>query len=156
MLDAARNEHAGSVAARPSPSGVRVASFDDRLTSSSREGTDHEPRPARTRCAAVPVAGGAAGASFPVRRIYCVGRNYVEHAKEMGFTGREPPFFFLKPADAVVPVAEGSVGRMRYPSLTKSLHHEVELVVAIGKRRPRHQGRRRDERTSGATRSAWT
>jgi fumarylpyruvate hydrolase len=51
----------------------------------------------------------------------------------MGFTGREPPFFFLKPADAVLPVEEGAVGRMRYPTLTKSLHHEVELVVAIGK-----------------------
>jgi len=51
----------------------------------------------------------------------------------MGFTGREPPFFFLKPADAVLPVPEGTVGEMRYPSLTKSLHHEVELVVAIGK-----------------------
>ena len=78
---------------------------------------------------AIPVAGGG---TFPVRRIYCVGRNYVEHAKEMGFTGREPPFFFLKPADAVVPVAEGDVGAMAYPSLTKDLHHEVELVVAIG------------------------
>ena len=52
-------------------------------------------------------------ASFPVRRIYCVGRNYVEHAKEMGFTGREPPFFFMKPADAVVAVAEGETGRIR-------------------------------------------
>src|SRR5437660_4476427 len=82
---------------------------------------------------AVPVAGVAAGAYFPVHRIYCVGRNYVEHAVEMGFTGREPPFFFLKPADAVLPVLEGTVGRMPYPSLTKSLHHEVELVVAIGK-----------------------
>ncbi|MGZ5186946.1 MAG: fumarylacetoacetate hydrolase family protein [Caldimonas sp.] len=81
--------------------------------------------------ASVPVAG-AAGETFPVHRIYCVGRNYVEHAIEMGFTGREPPFFFLKPADAVIPVAEGEVGRMPYPSLTKSLHHEVELVVAIG------------------------
>ncbi|NUZ05055.1 fumarylacetoacetate hydrolase family protein [Piscinibacter koreensis] len=79
----------------------------------------------------VPVHG-ADGAGFPVHRIYCVGRNYVEHAVEMGFTGREPPFFFLKPADAIVPIAEGSVGRMRYPSLTKDLHHEVELVVAIG------------------------
>jgi fumarylpyruvate hydrolase len=82
--------------------------------------------------AAVPVAGGAADALFAVHRIYCVGRNYVEHAKEMGFTGREPPFFFLKPADAALPVPEGTVGRMRYPSLTRSLHHEVELVVAIG------------------------
>ena len=81
--------------------------------------------------ASVPVAG-ARRTSFPVRRIYCVGRNYVEHAKEMGFTGREPPFFFLKPADAVLVVAEGEIGRMPYPSLTKSLHHEVELVVAIG------------------------
>src|SRR5216110_181219 len=57
-----------------------------------------DPAPA----ASVPVAGRAE--RFPVRRIYCVGRNYVEHAKEMGFTGREPPFFFLKPADAAVPV----------------------------------------------------
>jgi fumarylpyruvate hydrolase len=83
--------------------------------------------------AAVPVSGGAPDAMFAVHRIYCVGRNYVEHAKEMGFTGREPPFFFLKPADAIVPIAEGTVGRMRYPTLTKDLHHEVELVVAIGK-----------------------
>jgi len=71
---------------------------------------------------------------FAVRRIYCVGRNYVEHAKEMGFTGREPPFFFMKPADAVVPVAEGTTGHMPYPSKTSDLHHEIELVVAIGKR----------------------
>ena len=78
----------------------------------------------------VPVAGGGV---FPVRRIYCVGRNYVEHAQEMGFTGREPPFFFMKPADAVVPVAEGHTGTIDYPSLTKSLHHEIELVVAIGR-----------------------
>lgn len=79
--------------------------------------------------ASVPVAGGG---RFPVRRIYCVGRNYVEHAIEMGATGREAPFFFLKPADSVVPVAAGEVGEVRYPSLTRSLHHEVELVVAIG------------------------
>jgi fumarylpyruvate hydrolase len=83
--------------------------------------------------ASVPVAGVAAGAQFAVHRVYCVGRNYVEHAKEMGFSGREPPFFFMKPADAVLPVAEGQVGRMHYPSLTRDLHHEVELVVAIGK-----------------------
>ncbi|MEO8835726.1 MAG: fumarylacetoacetate hydrolase family protein [Caldimonas sp.] len=81
--------------------------------------------------ASVPVAG-TAGATFPVHRIYCVGRNYVEHAVEMGFTGREPPFFFMKPADAVLPVLAGENGRMPYPTLTKSLHHEVELVVAIG------------------------
>lgn len=70
---------------------------------------------------------------FPVHRVYCVGRNYEEHAKEMGFTGREPPFFFLKPADAVVAVQPGSTTTIPYPSLTANLHHEVELVVAIGK-----------------------
>jgi fumarylpyruvate hydrolase len=78
----------------------------------------------------VPVLGRAE--RFPVHRIYCVGRNYEEHAKEMGFTGREPPFFFLKPADAIVPVAQGETGSARYPSLTANLHHEIELVVAIG------------------------
>jgi fumarylpyruvate hydrolase len=79
--------------------------------------------------AAVPVDGGG---SFPVHRVYCVGRNYAEHAQEMGFTGREPPFFFLKPADAVVPVPFGETGQIDYPSATADFHHEIELVVAIG------------------------
>ena len=70
---------------------------------------------------------------FPVHRVYCVGRNYEEHAKEMGFTGREPPFFFLKPADAVVAAEEGQAIEIAYPRLTGNLHHELELVVAIGK-----------------------
>ena len=78
----------------------------------------------------VPVAGGGA---YPVHRIYCVGRNYADHAVEMGFTGREPPFFFMKPADALVSVAEGETGVIAYPTLTANLHHEIELVVAIGK-----------------------
>ena len=69
---------------------------------------------------------------FPVRRIYCVGRNYEEHAKEMGHSGREPPFFFMKPADAVLAADAGQTVDMPYPSLTTNLHHEVELVVAIG------------------------
>ncbi len=73
------------------------------------------------------------GRQFPVHRIYCVGRNYAEHAKEMGHSGREPPFFFLKPADAVLPLAEGATGEMSYPSLTADLHHEIELVAAIGR-----------------------
>jgi fumarylpyruvate hydrolase len=77
----------------------------------------------------VPVAGGG---DFPVHRIYCVGRNYAEHAQEMGFTGREPPFFFMKPADAIVNVPDGSTGAIEYPSLTANLHYEIELVVAIG------------------------
>ena len=77
----------------------------------------------------VPVAGGG---SYPVHRIYCVGRNYADHAVEMGFTGREPPFFFMKPADAIVAVPEGETGVIDYPTLTHNLHHEIELVVAIG------------------------
>lgn len=82
--------------------------------------------------AVVPVSGSTD--LFPVRRIYCVGRNYVEHAQEMGFSGREPPFFFAKPADAVLPVTEASTGELPYPPSTTDLHHEVELVVAIGRR----------------------
>ena len=78
----------------------------------------------------VPVLGSSA--HFPVHRIYCVGRNYEEHAKEMGFSGREAPFFFMKPADAVVVVSPGETAELPYPSLTKNLHHEIELVVAIG------------------------
>ena len=70
---------------------------------------------------------------FPVHRVYCVGRNYAEHAKEMGFTGREPPFFFMKPADALLVVEAGQTGTMHYPTLTRDLHHEIELVIAIGK-----------------------
>lgn len=80
--------------------------------------------------ASVPVVGRAE--RFAVHRIYCVGRNYAEHAREMGFTGREPPFFFMKPADAVLPVAQGETGHLPYPTLTQDLHHEIELVVAIG------------------------
>jgi fumarylpyruvate hydrolase len=81
----------------------------------------------------VPVAGG--GDRFPVRHIYCVGRNYAEHAKEMGGdAAKEPPFFFTKAADAIVPVVAPAVGTIRYPLATQNLHHEIELVVAIGGR----------------------
>ncbi len=67
---------------------------------------------------------------FPVRRIFCVGRNYAAHAREMGKDpDRDPPFFFTKPADAVVD--SGAV--LPYPPLTQNLHHEIELVVAIGR-----------------------
>jgi fumarylpyruvate hydrolase len=78
----------------------------------------------------VPVVGRAE--RFPVARIYCVGRNYEDHAKEMGFTGREPPFFFIKPANTVVVVNAGETGTLPYPSLTKNFHHEIELVACIG------------------------
>ena len=77
--------------------------------------------------ASVAVAG--SGDQFPVRRIFCVGRNYGEHAKEMGFSEKEPPFFFTKPADAI---AENGA-TIPYPPITNDLHHEIEMVIAIGK-----------------------
>ena len=94
--------------------------------------TDLIPTPAQTR---VPVRGDA---TFPVRRIYCVGRNFADHAREMGAAvpaskaDRGQPVFFLKPADAVV--TDGA--DIPYPPCTQDLHHEVELVVAIGQDAP--------------------
>ncbi|MGG1945052.1 fumarylacetoacetate hydrolase family protein [Trinickia sp. NRRL B-1857] len=87
---------------------------------------------------AVPIAESSDAAStrecFAVRRIYCVGRNYAAHAREMGHDPeREPPFFFSKPADAVVYVPPGTTGEFPYPSSTQDVHHEIELVVAIGR-----------------------
>jgi len=71
---------------------------------------------------------------FPVRRIYCIGRNYAAHAREMGSDPtREPPFFFQKPSDAIQNVAPGTVADHPYPSLTKNYHYEVELVAALNK-----------------------
>lgn len=82
--------------------------------------------------AALPVAGSTG--YFPVRRVYCVGRNYADHAREMGAAdqaeGREPPFFFMKPGDAVV--GGNDEIAVAYPPLTNNLHHEVELIVALG------------------------
>jgi fumarylpyruvate hydrolase len=81
---------------------------------------------------AVPVA--RSDAQFAVRRVYCVGRNYAAHAREMGFDpDREPPFFFCKPANAVVPVAYGETLELAYPSQTTNYHYEAELVAVIGK-----------------------
>ncbi|MCB1933921.1 fumarylacetoacetate hydrolase family protein [Accumulibacter sp.] len=76
----------------------------------------------------VPVAG--SDALFPVRRVYCVGQNYADHAAEMGADGRQPPFFFSKPADALVPGGD-DVRDVRFPPATSNLQHEVELVVAL-------------------------
>ena len=79
---------------------------------------------------AVPIAG--ASEVFPVHRIYCIGRNYAAHAREMGSDPtREPPFFFQKPTDAIQNVAVGTVADHPYPSLTKNYHYEVELVAAL-------------------------
>ncbi|HHY49805.1 MAG TPA: fumarylacetoacetate hydrolase family protein [Alphaproteobacteria bacterium] len=75
---------------------------------------------------AVPVEGGGA---WPVRRVFCVGRNYAEHQREMGHSGAEPPFFFMKPPDALVTGGANTP----YPPATGDLHHEIELVVAIGR-----------------------
>jgi fumarylpyruvate hydrolase len=76
--------------------------------------------------AAVPVLG--SDALFPVRRILCVGRNYAAHRREMGGDDRDPPFFFAKPADAITPPGAA----VPYPPATHNLHHEIELVVALG------------------------
>jgi fumarylpyruvate hydrolase len=84
------------------------------------------PAPAQ---AFVPIAGRTD--VFPVHRIYCVGRNYEDHAREMGASGREAPFFFCKPADAVL-LADPGPAVIGYPDRTSDLQHEVELVVAIG------------------------
>lgn len=85
-----------------------------------------------SNCIFAPVAASrlpivATGALFPVHRVYCVGRNYREHAREMGDSLREPPFFFSKPADAVC-----TDPAVPYPMMTADLHHEVELVIALG------------------------
>jgi fumarylpyruvate hydrolase len=77
------------------------------------------PRPS------VPVRG--EGRLFPVHRIYCVGQNYAAHAREMGASDRQPPFFFSKPPDAIC-----RAGTVPFPARTAELHHEVELVVALG------------------------
>lgn len=71
---------------------------------------------------------------FPVRRAFCIGRNYAAHAREMGFDpDREPPFFFMKSVEAIEPVEAGVTRELPYPTMTKDYHHEAELVVAIGK-----------------------
>jgi fumarylpyruvate hydrolase len=80
----------------------------------------------------VPIVG--SDLQYPVRRIYCIGRNYAAHAREMGSDPtREPPFFFQKPTDAIQNVAPGTVADHPYPTLTKNYHYEVELVAALGK-----------------------
>ncbi|WP_029031899.1 fumarylacetoacetate hydrolase family protein [Salinarimonas rosea] len=81
---------------------------------------------------AIPVAG--TRALFPVRRVYCVGRNYAAHAREMGHDpDREPPFFFMKPADALQPVPADAIAEHAYPQMTQNYHFEVELVCALSR-----------------------
>lgn len=91
--------------------------------------TIYTPEPPVT----IPVQG--TDAVFPVRRIYCVGRNYAAHVREMGFDpAREAPFFFCKPTDSIVVVPTGKTVEVQYPPKTNEYHHEIELVAAIGKR----------------------
>ena len=91
--------------------------------------SNHDVVPAHPTVRVPVVAPDGATSAFPVRRIYCVGRNYADHAREMGHDpDREAPFFFTKPADAIV--ADGA--EVPFPPMTDELHHEVELVVAIG------------------------
>ena len=78
----------------------------------------------------LPILGTAA--RFPIRRIFCVGRNYVEHQKEMGGDGREQPFFFTKSSHDLVPLKEGEVGRIAYPPMTSNYHWETEMVAVLG------------------------
>ena len=88
--------------------------------------------PFKVAAVTLPIAGSVE--VFPVRRIYCIGRNYAAHAREMGSDPtREPPFFFQKPTDAIQNVAPGSVADHPYPTLTKNYHYEVELVAALDK-----------------------
>ena len=94
------------------------------------ETTSAAPMPFVVAGTSIPVVGTTE--RFPVRRIYCIGRNYAAHAREMGSDPtREPPFFFQKPTDAVQVVMPGTVGENPYPPLTKNYHYEVELVAAL-------------------------
>ena len=103
---------------------------------------------------AVPVAG--TSDTFPVRRVYCVGRNYAAHAREMGGDPtREPPFFFMKPADTLELVPEGKTIEHAYPAQTKDYHFEIELVAFLA-RAARTSRSRRPSTASGATPSAST
>ena len=94
--------------------------------------TNGKRTPFAVHGASIPVAG--SDMVFPVRRIYCIGRNYRAHAIEMGSNpDREPPFFFQKPTDAIQNVTPGVVADHPYPTLTRNYHYEVELVAAIGR-----------------------
>ena len=95
------------------------------------EAREDGPKPIfQVAATTIPIAGETG--VFPVRRIYCIGRNYAAHAIERGSDpNREPPFFFQKPTDAIQNVAVGEVADHPYPSLTKNYHHEVELVAAL-------------------------
>lgn len=100
------------------------------LAHTNRALADAPKTPFLVRPTFIPIANSVE--MFPVRRIYCIGRNYAAHAREMGSDpNREPPFFFQKPTDAIQYIAPGTVGDHPYPALTKNYHYEVELVAAL-------------------------
>ncbi len=110
--------------------GVGAAALAGAATASSAEAQAGPKAIFSVEQATIPIAG--SNEVFPVRRIYCIGRNYAAHAIERGSDpNREPPFFFQKPTDAIQVVDIGKVGDHPYPSLTKNYHHEVELVAAL-------------------------
>ena len=112
--------------------GVIAATAAAGCASVAADGSGSAPRsPFKVAAVTLPIVGTTE--VFPVRRIiYCIGRNYAAHAREMGSDPtREPPFFFQKPTDAVQFVAPGTVGDHPYPSLTKNYHYELELVAAL-------------------------
>ena len=96
---------------------------------------------------ALPIAGSAD--SFPVRRIFCVGRNYVEHQKEMGGDGREQPFFFIKSEFALIPASGTAGGTVHYPAKTANFHYETEMVVALAKGGRRIDAKKANEHIFG-------
>jgi 2-keto-4-pentenoate hydratase/2-oxohepta-3-ene-1,7-dioic acid hydratase in catechol pathway len=112
--------------------GTAAAAVSTGLAACAATGAATAPTPFAVPATYIPVVG--SGEMFPVRRIYCIGRNYAAHAREMGSDPtREPPFFFQKPTDAVQFVAAGTVPDHPYPPLTKNYHYEAELVAALGK-----------------------
>jgi fumarylpyruvate hydrolase len=120
-----RNFFQGSAAAAAAAAGLAGCASTGNASGTGRT-------PFAVGMTAIPVVG--SDEVFPVRRIYCIGRNYAAHAREMGSDpNREPPFFFQKPTDAIQFVAVGTVPDHPYPSLTKNYHYEAELVACIGK-----------------------
>jgi fumarylpyruvate hydrolase len=120
-----RNFFQGSAAAAAAAAGLAGCASTGNASGTGRT-------PFAVGMTTIPVVG--SDEVFPVRRIYCIGRNYAAHAREMGSDpNREPPFFFQKPTDAIQFVAVGTVPDHPYPSLTKNYHYEAELVACIGK-----------------------
>jgi len=125
-----RRKFVGSAAAAVAGAGLAACATGN---SQSPQASQGGPRtPFAVKSSYIPIVG--SDEQFPVRRIYCIGRNYAAHAIERGSDPtREPPFFFQKPTDAIQYVPTGTVADHPYPSLTKNYHYEAELVAVLGK-----------------------